>query len=141
MASTTEPAARAAGRLGPIPILPVGDAAVFAVFTLVGLMSHGDTFTPYHFLRNFIPLTVCWFLVALVLDTYGRGGGLRTAATLVVGVVAGVTVRTWWVGSPNGAQLWTFFAVALVTNGVLLLVWRLAAARLPARGRQRPSPP
>lgn len=115
-------------------LLPIGDGAVFALFTVIGLMSHKDSFTAYHFLRNFIPLTLSWFLVAMILDTYGRGGSVRLVANWLLAVVAGVTVRTWWVGSPNGRDLWVFLTVALVTNGVFLLVWRLAASRLVTRG-------
>jgi hypothetical protein len=114
-------------------LLPIGDGAVFLVFTVVGLMSHKDSFTPYHILRTFIPLALSWYLVAVILDTYGKGGPLRVAANWLLGVVAGVAVRTWWVGSPNGRDLWVFLTVALVTNGVLLLVWRLAASRLVPR--------
>ena len=115
-------------------VLPIGDGAVFAVFTVTGLMSHNDSFTPFHFLRNFIPLTLSWYLIAVILDTYGKGGALRVAANWLLAVVAGVAVRTWWVGSPNGRDLWVFLTVALVTNGAFLLVWRLAASRLVARG-------
>ena len=111
-------------------LLPLGDGVVFLVFTVVGLTSHKDTFTPYHFLRNFIPLTLSWFLVAVILDTYGKGGVLRVAANWLIGVAAGVAVRVWWVGSPNGKDLWIFLTVALLTNGAFLLVWRLAASRL-----------
>ncbi len=121
-------------RLPDSLVLPVGDGAVFAVFTVIGLVSHNDSFTPYHFLRNFIPLTLSWYLIAVILDTYGKGGALRVAANWLLAVVAGVAVRTWWVGSPNGRDLWVFLAVALVTNGAFLLVWRLAATRLVARG-------
>jgi hypothetical protein len=113
--------------------LPIGDGAVFLVFTAVGLVSHKDSFTPYHFLRNFIPLALSWYLVAVILDTYGKRGALRVAANWLLGVVAGVAVRTWWVGSPNGRDLWVFLTVALVTNGAFLVVWRLAASRLLAR--------
>jgi hypothetical protein len=134
MASETEHPARPVGRRRgwPVnPLLPIGDAAVFAVFTLAGLASHRDAFTPYHFLRNFVPFTVCWFLFAAILDTYGgRAGARRLAANLVLGVLAGVTVRVWWVGGPNGRQLGTFLVVALLTNGVILLAWRLVAGRL-----------
>src|SRR3989449_10860981 len=115
-------------------LLLIGDGAVFAVFTVVGLMSHRDSFTPYHFLRNFIPLALSWYLVAVILDTYGKGGPLRVAANWLLAVVAGVAVRTWWVGSPNGRDLWVFLTVALVTNGAFFLVWRLAASRLVAPG-------
>jgi len=115
-------------------VLPIGDGAVFAVFTVTGLMSHNDSFTPYHFLRNFIPLTLSWYLIAVILDTYGKGGALRVAANWLLGVAAGVAVRTWWVGSPNGRDLWVFLTVALITNGAFLAVWRLAASRLVARG-------
>jgi hypothetical protein len=52
------------------------------------------------------------------------------AANWLLAVVAGVAIRTWWVGSPNGRDLWVFLTVALVTNGAFLLVWRLAASRL-----------
>jgi hypothetical protein len=116
-------------------LLPIGDGAVFLVFTVVGLMSHKDSFTPYHILRTFIPLALSWYLVAVILDTYGKGGALRVAANWLLGVVAGVAVRTWWVGSPNGRDLWVFLTVALVTNGAFLLVWRLAASRLLPRPR------
>jgi hypothetical protein len=118
-------------------LLPIGDGAVFLVFTVVGLISHKDKFTPYHILVNFIPLTLSWFLVAVILDTYGKGGALRVAANWLLAVVAGVAVRTWWVGSPNGRDLWVFLTVALVTNGAFLLVWRLAAFRLLPRSLAR----
>src|SRR5258708_24434069 len=111
-------------------LLPIGDGAVFLVFTLVGLISHKDKFTPYHIVVNFIPLTLSWFLVAVILDTYGKGGAVRIAANWLIGVTAGIAVRVWWVGSPNGKDLWIFLTVALVTNGAFLLVWRLAASRL-----------
>jgi hypothetical protein len=111
-------------------LLPIGDGAVFLVFTVVGLISHKDKFTPYHILVNFIPLTLSWFLIAVILDTYGKGGAVRVAANWLLAVVAGVAARTWWVGSPNGRDLWVFLTVALVTNGAFLLVWRLAASRL-----------
>ena len=103
---------------------------MFAVFTTIGLLSHRDSFTAYHFLRNFIPLTLSWFLLAVILDTYGRGGAGRVAANWLLAVVAGVAVRTWWVGKPNGRDLWVFLGVALAANGAFLAVWRLAAARL-----------
>src|SRR5436305_15184450 len=106
-------------------VLPIGDGAVFLLFTVVGLLSHKDSFTPYHFLRNFIPLTLSWYLIAVILDTYGKGGALRVAANWLLAVVAGVAVRTWWVGSPNGRDLWVFLTVALITNGALLAARRL----------------
>jgi hypothetical protein len=126
----TENRSTAPRRLPENRLLPIGDGAVFLDFTVVGLMSHKDSFTPYHFLRNFIPLALSWYLIAVILDTYGKGGALRVAANWLLAVVAGVAVRTWWVGSPNGRDLWVFLAVALVTNGAFLLVWRLAASRL-----------
>ena len=131
MRTENRPGARR--RLPDNLLLPIGDGAVFLVFTVVGLMSHKDSFTPYHFLRTFIPLALSWYLVAVILDTYGKGGAIRVAANWLLGVVAGVAVRTWWVGSPNGRDLWVFLTVALVTNGVFLLVWRLAATRIVRR--------
>ena len=132
MRTSSRPTARR--RLPDNLVVPIGDGAVFAVFTVIGLMSHNDSFTPYHFLRNFIPLTLSWYLIAVILDTYGKGGALRVAANWLLAVVAGVAVRTWWVGSPNGRDLWVFLTVALVTNGAFLALWRLAASRLVARG-------
>src|SRR5260370_20091932 len=108
-------------------VLPIGDGAVFAVFTVIGLMSHNDSFTPYHFLRNFIPLTLSWYLIAVILDTYGKGGALRVAANWLLAVVAGGAVRTWWVGSPNGRDLLGFLTVAPVSNSAFP-----SAARPPA---------
>ena len=122
------------------PVLPIGDAAVFAVFTTIGLLSHRDSFTAYHFLRNFIPLTLSWFLIAVILDTYGKGGAVRVAANWLLAVVAGVAVRVWWVGNPNGRALWTFLGVALAANGVFLATWRLAMGWVRGQhpGRSRP---
>lgn len=120
-------------------VLVAGDAAVFAVFTAIGIRSHAVGFTAYHFLRDFIPLTLCWFLVALIVDTYGRGGRVRVGLNWLIGVTAGIIVRKWWVGDPNGKEFWTFMAVALVTNGVFLLIWRFLAAKLLLRGRPGPS--
>lgn len=112
-----------------VAVLAIGDAAVFALFTIIGLFNHKVGFSPYHFGRDFVPLTVAWFLVALIVDTYGRGGWMRVATNWLIGVTAGIIVRKWWVGSPNGAQFITFLAVALATNGVFLVIWRFLAAR------------
>lgn len=121
-------------------ILAVGDAACFALFTAIGLRSHSVGFSLYHFGRDFVPLTLCWFLVAAIVDTYGRGGWQRVALNWLVGVTAGIIVRKWWVGSPNGTQFLTFLAVALVTNGVFLLIWRFLATKLLLRpGRDAPA--
>ena len=114
----------------PLPALAAGDAAIFLIFTVIGLFSHGDTFTPYHLLRNIVPLEVSWFLVAVAVETYQRGGWARLGLNWLIGLSAAVIVRKWWVGSPNGTQFWTFAAVVLLTNGFGLLVWRLVAARL-----------
>jgi hypothetical protein len=130
----TEPRSRPRRLLPDNLLLPIGDGAVFAVFTVVGLMSHKDTFTPYHFLRNFIPLTLSWYLFAVILDTYGKGGLVRVVANWLLAIPVGVAVRVWWVGSPNGRDLWVFLTVAVVTNGAFLAVWRLVASRLMARG-------
>ncbi|HLI55614.1 MAG TPA: DUF3054 domain-containing protein [Actinomycetota bacterium] len=113
-----------------VAILAVGDAAVFALFTIIGIINHSVGVTLYHFGRDFVPLSVAWFLVAVIVDTYGRGGPLRVAVNWLVGVTAGIIVRKWWVGSPNGVQFITFLTVALVTNGVFLLIWRFLAGRL-----------
>jgi hypothetical protein len=118
-----------------IAVLAVGDAAVFALFTAIGIRSHAVGFTLYHFGRDFIPLTLAWFLVAMVVDTYGVGGRVRVGLNWLVGVTAGIIVRKWWVGDPNGSQFWTFLAVALVTNGAFLLVWRFLASKFLNRSR------
>src|SRR5260370_36581557 len=115
-------------------VLPVGDGEVFAVFTVIGLMSHNDSFTPYHFLRNFIPLTLSWYLIAVILDTYGKGGALRVAANWLLAVVAGVAVRTWWVGSPNGRGPLVFLTVPLGPHRAFPAGWRPAATTFGAPG-------
>lgn len=116
-------------------LLAAGDTAVFAVFTTTGLLSHHDGFTVGHFARNFIPLTLCWFLVSFITETYTTGGPVRVGINWLVGVTAGVIVRKWWVGSPDGSQFWTFMAVAIITNGVFLLVWRGIASKIAPRPR------
>lgn len=119
-----------ASNIRRVTILAIGDAAVFALFTIIGIINHSVGFTLYHFGRDFVPLTAAWFLVSFIADTYGRGGWIRVAANWLIGVTAGIIVRKWWVGSPDGVQFITFLTVALVTNGVFLLIWRFLAARV-----------
>lgn len=113
-----------------VTTLAIGDGLVFALFTVIGIINHSVGVSLYHFGRDFVPLTVAWFLVAFIVDTYGRGGWLRVGANWFIGVTAGIIARKWWVGSPNGAQFVSFLLVALATNGVFLLVWRFLAAKV-----------
>src|SRR5437764_12716731 len=119
MRTSSRPTARR--RLPDNLVVPIGDGAVFAVFTVIGLMSHNDSFTPYHFLRNFIPLTLSWYLIAVILDTYGKGVAVRAAANWLLAVVAGEAARTSSGVSPNARDLWVFLRDDLTAIGASLV--------------------
>jgi hypothetical protein len=120
----------------PAGFVAVGDACAFALFVLLGLRSHDEGVTLEGFARSFVPLAGGWFLAAMAFRTYRRPGPITFLRTWLIGVSAGVLVRSVWLGHPTGVDLLTFWLVTLAVTLVLLLMWRWAAGRL-GRGRRR----
>jgi hypothetical protein len=80
--------------------------------------------------RNLVPLTVAWIVVALVAGTYRRRDLFSLVLTWAVAVPTALLVRTWWVGSPQGARIAVFLAVGMAFTLLFLLIGRGLVAAL-----------
>lgn len=104
------------------------DLAALAVFVVVGMRSHTEGAKAAIFLRNAVPVGVAWLIGGATFRTY-RGPSLRTLTkTWLVAVPVGLAVRTVWVGSPTGARIAVFFAVAMSFTALFLVGGRLLSA-------------
>jgi len=104
-----------------------GDLACFFIFAVVGLRSHEDGITASGVLRAAIPFQVGWVLFGLafgLLRPRRRLLASRPRPVLVAWLPAwllGLSIRTFILGRAFAP---TFAVVALLFNGVLLLLWR-----------------
>ena len=115
----------------PPPLLVLtGDLACFLVFAALGLRSHEGGITLDGLLRAAVPFQIGWLLSVLFIAPR------RSAASDGVGGLLRVWVPAWIVGLVlrsvvlGRAFAPTFAIVSLLVNGLLLLVWRIAARRL-----------
>ncbi|MBE3558021.1 MAG: DUF3054 domain-containing protein [Ktedonobacteraceae bacterium] len=111
--------------------LAVGDILVFLIFAMLGRRSHGEAAgfdALWQIVVTAAPFLIGWFLVAPWLGAYRRG--LETSPASMVRRTLLAWVCAWPVGHVlRMLWLWhipeyTFFLVTLVTNAILLLVWR-----------------
>ena len=111
-----------------------GDLVCFVVFAVLGLRSHEDGITAGGILRAAVPFQAGWLFVSFAL------GKQDTAATDSRQVLR-LWVPAWAIGLILRTLLFdrsfaaTFAIVALLVNGVLLMVWRGALAPLVLRRR------
>jgi hypothetical protein len=111
----------------------VVDVVALAAFVLAGMTSHHETSRAVVFVRNFVPVTVAWFVVALVLPTYRPPRVRWMLANWVVAVPLGLIVRSAIVGDLGESGQLTFFAVALSFTLLFLLIGRAAVAWIERR--------
>jgi hypothetical protein len=106
-------------------LTPAIDALALIAFVLVGLRSHHEGGAFGVFLRNAVPLVVCWFLAALALKTYRRHGLKVPVLNWAIAVPVALLVRTWIVGSPTRpARIALFLAVGMAFTLLFLIVGR-----------------
>jgi hypothetical protein len=109
-------------------IMLVVDIVALVAFVLAGMASHHETSRVVVFVRNVVPVTGAWLLVALVLPTY-RPPRLRwMLVNWAVAVPLGLMVRSAIVGDLGESGQLTFFGVALSFTLLFLLVGRAAVA-------------
>ncbi len=113
-------------------VLAVGDAAMIALFVLLGELRHGGTLAAG--VETFVQFGLGWTLAALVAAVYGPNA-LRTPGRAVVQVVG-----TWVVAALIGQLLRlamtpgsfvqvSFVLVSIGFGGAFLAAWRYVAAR------------
>ena len=112
------------------PALPLGDAAVLLIVTLIGFLTHGEGLGP-RLLTTFLPLCAAWALVAPWLGvfrpaTYRRASqAWRAALAMILCAPMAALLRALWLNAP----IIPSFVIALgFSAAVLMTLWRLGWA-------------
>jgi hypothetical protein len=134
-ATSTGPASK---RALPAPALAIGDGAVLVLWAVLGLAHHEEGITVAGLARNAGPILNGWFAAALLLGTYSRRRGpVGFALTWLLGISAGVLLRSILLHRAWTGDEFAFYGVTLAVTGLLLAIWRgialLVARFLPAR--------
>ena len=109
------------------------DVLGIAAFVLIGMRSHSDAAAVSIFLRNFVPFTGSWVVVAWLVGTYRPPTPIGLIATLLIAIPVGVLLRALWVRSWSAGEVLTFALVALVFATMLIGLGRAISAVLGAR--------
>jgi len=109
------------------------DVLGIAAFVLIGMRSHSDAAAVSIFLRNFVPFTGSWVVVAWLVGTYRPPTPIGLIATLLIAIPIGVLLRALWVRSWSAGEVLTFALVALVFATMLIGLGRAISAVLGAR--------
>ena len=118
-------------------MLPTADALALIAFVLVGLFSHHQDSGIAVFLRNAVPLLVCWFVAAIALGTYRKDALAGLLLNWAVAVPTALLIRTWVIGSPSRpARIALFLAVGMAFTLLFLVVAR-AVPRLAGVGQRK----
>jgi hypothetical protein len=117
-------------------ILTLGDELVFLVFSIIGVYSHGEMTGIGSIIWTVLPFILSWSLVAPFLGAFRRELMTQPKA------MALKTMRVWLIVWPLAVVLhfvfdWhvisvtstlSFALVVLITNMILLLIWRIPFA-------------
>jgi len=109
------------------------DVLGIAAFVLIGMRSHSDAAAVSIFLRNFVPFTGSWLVVAWLVGTYRPPTPIGLIATLLIAIQIGVLLRALWVRSWSAGEVLTFALVALVFATMLIGLGRAISAVLGAK--------
>ena len=109
------------------------DVLALAGFVLIGMRSHSDAAAVSIFLRNFVPFTGSWLVVAWLVGTYRPPTPIGLVATLLIAIPIGVLLRALWVRSWSASEVLTFALVALVFATMLIGLGRAISVVLGAR--------
>ena len=126
-------------------ILVLGDIIVFLIFAAIGRRSHEQSSAVMGVLVTAIPFAAGWFLVSPFIGAYKRilmanpgKMALRTLLGWLASWPVAMALRVIFVDHGNIAfkSLVSFSIVTLISNTILLLVWRVPFAFVNRR-RQR----
>lgn len=109
------------------------DLAMLPLFVLVGLRTHSLDGRAEIFLRNAVPVTVAWLIVAVLLRTYRPPSFSRFVLTWLIAVPVGLLIRTWIAGTLGNDGVAVFFGVAMVFTLAFLAVGRVISGLLGPR--------
>jgi len=111
-------------------ILVAGDIIVFLVFAIIGRRSHSEASNIFGPVITALPFAVAWFLVAPFVGAFKRGlerntgkFALRTFLAWLAAWPVAMLFRGIFVD--KGVPPWTFALITLISNTILLQVWRV----------------
>jgi len=109
----------------------VTDVLALLAFVVVGLLNHHGGVTGVDFARDAVPIVGCWLLAAGTFDLYRRPTPRALLETWLVGVGAGVVIRTLlvWHAETDDA---VFLGVALCFTLLFVVAARTAVSFVPA---------
>ncbi len=115
-----------------ITLLVIGDALVFFIFAAIGRRSHGEAVGLDAILQTVqtaAPFAIAWFIISPFLGAYRRElesqpriMALRTLLSWLAAWPLSMIFRGVFVD--HAVPPWTFALITLVTNTILLLLWR-----------------
>lgn len=108
-------------------ILAIGDIVAISLFVPLGVRNHNSAITVAVIARNLVPLVVSWVVVALIFDTYKKGGIWRPLLTWLISVPIALLVRAALLGRLITIVTAVFIPIAMSAILVLLAGWRLIA--------------
>src|SRR5579884_1804307 len=127
--NTTRRRARPIPEWQRIGTLVLGDFLVFLVFATIGRRSHGEVSDIWQIFLTSLPFAAGWFLVAPFVGAYRRAlmssprkMAQRTILAWILSWPVAMALRGLFVD--HAIPPATFAAIALITNLILLLVWR-----------------
>lgn len=111
-------------------ILVIGDIIVFLIFAAIGRRNHSEAGNVFGIAITALPFAVAWFLVSPFVGAFKRGLEYST------GKMSLRTLLAWFAAWPiamlfrgvfvdKGVPPWTFALITLITNTILLQVWRV----------------
>ncbi len=111
-------------------ILVVGDIVVFLVFAIIGRRSHNEGSNILGPVITALPFAAAWFLVAPFVGAFKRGlerntckFALRTFLAWLAAWPVAMLLRGVFVD--KGVPPWTFALITLISNTILLQIWRV----------------
>ena len=128
--------------------LVVGDALIFLIFAAIGRRSHGEQVGLDALLATIttaIPFAAAWFLVSPIVGAFKRGlelqprkMALRTALSWLSAWPLAMALRIFFVDyltnhSINWRGIVSFSLITLISNTILLLLWRWPLALVISR--------
>ena len=121
-------------------LLVIGDCAVFLAFAVIGLRNHEEGVTLNGILRNAVPFGTGWFVFATLYGLMAPGWyrvpdapWQRVANAWLPGWLLGLVLRSVYVWR---FPVPVFAGIVLLTAGIMILLWRMAAAWLLRRSRE-----
>jgi hypothetical protein len=109
----------------------VTDVLALVLFVVIGLLNHHGGISGVDFVRDGVSIVGCWLLAAGTFDLYRRPTLRALLETWLVGITAGVVVRTlllWHVEADDAV----FLGVALPFTLLFVVAARTAASFVPA---------